>query len=74
MENARKVSKRIRRIRGKYLSVYGEHGKLGLFAVHKIRIRGKYSNVFGEYVERIYAYMEKTQRDSWRILLIRQKT
>jgi hypothetical protein len=36
MENARKVSKRIRRIRGKYLNVYGEHGELGLFAVHKI--------------------------------------
>ena len=36
LENARKVSERIRRIRGKYLSVYGEHGKLGLFAVHKI--------------------------------------
>ncbi len=36
MENARKVSKRIRRIRGKYLCVYGENGKLGLFAVHKI--------------------------------------
>jgi hypothetical protein len=36
MENARKVSKRIRRIRGKYLSIYGEHGKLGLFEVHKI--------------------------------------
>jgi hypothetical protein len=36
MENARKASKRIRRTCGKYLSVYGEYGKLGLFAAHKI--------------------------------------
>jgi hypothetical protein len=36
MENARKVSKRIQRICRKYLSVYGEYGKLGLSAVHKI--------------------------------------
>ncbi len=36
MGNARKVSKRIRRLRRKYLSVYGEYGNLGLFAVHKI--------------------------------------
>ncbi len=56
MENARKVSKRIRRIRGKYLSVYEANGKLG--------IRGKYLNVFREYAERIYAYMEKAHRDS----------
>ncbi len=35
-ENARKVSKQIRRIRRKYLSLYEEYGKLGLFAVHKI--------------------------------------
>jgi hypothetical protein len=32
----RKVSKRIQRMRGKYLSVYGEHDKLGLFAIHEI--------------------------------------
>jgi hypothetical protein len=56
MENARKVSKRIQRIRGKYLSVYGENGKLG--------IRGKYLNVFREYAEIISAYMEMVQRDS----------
>ena len=37
-----------------------------------LRIFGKYLNAFGEYAEKIYAYMEKTQRDSWRILLIRQ--
>ena len=36
MENARKVSKHIQRIRRKDLSVDGEYGKLGLFAVHKI--------------------------------------
>ncbi len=30
------VSKRIRKFRRKYLCVYGENGKLGLFAVHKI--------------------------------------
>ncbi len=38
---------------------------VGLFAVHRI---------FSKYAERIYAYMEKTQRDAWRILLIRQET
>jgi hypothetical protein len=43
MENARKVSKRIRRIRRKYLSIYGENGEL-----LNLRIRGKYLNVFGE--------------------------
>jgi hypothetical protein len=32
-------------------------------------MRGKYLNAFGEYAERIYASMEKTQRDSRRILL-----
>ncbi len=36
MENVREVSKHIRRIRKKYLSVDGEYGKLGLFTVHKI--------------------------------------
>jgi hypothetical protein len=29
-----------------------------------LRIPGKYLNAFGEYAERIYAYIEKTQRDS----------
>jgi hypothetical protein len=33
-------------------------------------MRGKYLNIFGQYAERIYAYMEMTQRGSWRILLI----
>jgi hypothetical protein len=36
MENARKVTKHILRIRGKHLSIYGEYGKLGFFAEHKI--------------------------------------
>ncbi len=63
MENALKVSKRIRRICRKYLSVYGENGKLGLFTNH-LRIRGKYLKVFREYAERIFAHMEKTQRDN----------
>ena len=31
---------------------------------NNLRIRGKYLNAFGEYAERIYAYMEKTQRYS----------
>ncbi len=39
----------------------------------RLRMRGKYLNAFGEGAERIYAHMEKTQRDSWRILLIRQE-
>ena len=30
-------------------------------------MRGKYLNIFGEYAEMIYAYMEMTQRGSWRI-------
>ncbi len=35
-ETARKVSKHIRRIHRKCLSVDGEYGRLGVFAVHKI--------------------------------------
>ncbi len=60
MENARKVSKRIRRIREKYLCLYGEHGKLGLVAVHKI---------VSEYAESIQTYSENTRKESmctWR--------
>jgi hypothetical protein len=37
-------------------------------------MRGKYLNVFGKYAEGIYAYMEKTQKGSCRIILIRQET
>jgi hypothetical protein len=46
---------RIRRIRGKCLSVYGEYGKFRVVAVHK---------VVSEYAERIYAHMERTPRDT----------
>jgi hypothetical protein len=75
MENARKVSKRIRRICGKYLSVYGEHGKLGLFAGTKSspntrkvfkriwRIRGKNLCVHGEDAKRLLAYSPYTPKD-----------
>jgi hypothetical protein len=36
MEDAGKASKRIRRICGKYLSVYGEYGNLVLFRYTKL--------------------------------------
>jgi hypothetical protein len=76
IENALMVSKRIRRIRGKYMSVNGEYDKFRIVdSTHnRLQILGKYLNVFGEYAERNYAYMENTQRDSWHILLIRQET
>jgi hypothetical protein len=59
MENALKVSKRIRRLRGKYLSVYGEYDKFRIVCSthNRLQIIGKYLNVFGEYAERIYAYV-----------------
>ncbi len=74
-ENAQKVSNRSRRIRGKYLSVYGEHGKLGLFAVHKIvseyrkvfklirRMQGKNLCVHGVDAKRLLAYSPNTPKD-----------
>ncbi len=34
---------------------------------NRLRMRRKYLNGFGECAERIYAYMEKTQKGSWRI-------
>jgi hypothetical protein len=40
---------------------------------NRLRMRGKYLNIFGECTESIYASMEKTQKDSWRILQIRQE-
>jgi len=52
-----------RKIRRKYLTVYGEYDT---GTQNRLRIHGKYLNVFGEYAERIYAYMENspnTQRD-----------
>jgi hypothetical protein len=48
----------MRRTQGNFLSVYGEYGEfnnLELFAVQKM---------FSEYAERIYAYIEKTPRDT----------
>ncbi len=54
-ENAQKVSKRSRRIRGQYLSVYGEQGELGLFAVHKI---------VSEYTKSILTYSENAGKES----------
>jgi hypothetical protein len=49
---------------GTYLSVQDMENaaNVGLFAVLRI------------FSERMYAYMEKTQRDSWRIRRIRPKT
>ncbi len=64
-ENAQKVSKRSRRLRGKYLSVYGEHDKLGLFAVHKI--------VF-KYAESILTYSENAGKESLRTWRRRKDT
>ncbi len=75
VETARKVSKHILRIRRKYLSVDGEYGKVGLFAVHKIvsyarkvfkhirRIRGKDLCVHGDDAKRVLAYSPTTPRD-----------
>ncbi len=74
-KNAQKVSNRSRRIRGKYLSEYGEHGKLGLFAVHKIvseyaesikhirRMRGKNLCVHGEDAKILLAHSPNTPKD-----------
>jgi hypothetical protein len=63
-ETTQKVFKRIWRI-WQFGVIFGTQNRL--------RMRGKYINAFGECVEIIYANMEKTQRDSWRILLIRQE-
>jgi hypothetical protein len=59
MDNALKVAKRIRRIRGKCLTVYGEYEKFSIVnsTQNRLQVRGKYLNVFGEYAERIYAYV-----------------
>ncbi len=65
MENAWKISKGIRRIRGKYLSVYGEHGKLGLFAVQ---------NSVSEYAESIQVYSENMRKESMRTWRRRKET
>jgi hypothetical protein len=81
----RKVFKYLRRMRGKYLSAYGECAE-SIYASmetmsnqgylrykNRLRMHGKYLNVFGECAKSIYAPMEKTQKGSWRILQIRQE-
>jgi hypothetical protein len=65
MENAWKVSECIWRIRRKYLSVYGENGKLGLFVVHKI---------ISEYAESIKTYSENTRKESMHTWSRRKET
>ncbi len=69
LDNARKVSKFIRRMRRKYLSVCEEYSKLGLFAVHKIvsicaevfkcirRVRGKDLCVHGEDIQMCISWL-----------------
>jgi hypothetical protein len=65
MGNAWKVSKRIRRLRRKYLSVYGEYGNLGLFAVHKI---------VSECPESIQTHSENTRKEFMRPWRRRKET
>jgi hypothetical protein len=74
-EIAQKVSKRSRRIRGKYLSVYGEHGKLCYLRYtksspnmrkvfkHIRRMRGKDLCVHGEDAKRLLACSPSTLKD-----------
>ncbi len=72
MENALKLSKRIWRLREKAFMANS-----GLFSVKKLSQNMQtvqFNHTFGEYTERIYAYMEKTQRESWCILLIHEET
>ncbi|MFO0004158.1 MAG: hypothetical protein ACK559_23805, partial [bacterium] len=73
--NARKVFKRLRRIRGKYLSVDGDYVKSGLLAGEKSspyarkvfkrirRMRGQDLCVNGEDAKRLLAYSPNTPRD-----------
>jgi hypothetical protein len=44
MKNAGKVSKRIRKMRGKYLSVHGEYGECRVVCgiQNRLRMRGKF--------------------------------
>jgi hypothetical protein len=74
-ENAQKVAKRSRRLRRKYLSVYGEHGKLGYLqytilspntwkVLKRIqRMRGKNLCVHGEDAKILLAYSPNTPKD-----------
>jgi hypothetical protein len=68
-------------VKRNYRKVIDQHiGFVGIYmSEHKFRekllhMRQNCLCVNGENAERIYAYMEKTQRDSWRIRRIRQET
>jgi hypothetical protein len=65
MKNAGKVSKRIWRMRGKYLSVYGEYGECRVVCSSKNRLRicGKNLCVFGEQAKNLSAYSLTTPRE-----------
>jgi hypothetical protein len=65
MGNAWKVSKRIQRLRRKYLSGYGEYCNLGLFAVHKI---------VSECAESIQTHSENTRKEFMRPWRRRKET
>ncbi len=59
---------------GKYLSIDGEYVNQGYLRYTKLSLSArKVFKRIRECAERIYAYMEKTQKGSWRILLIRQE-
>ncbi len=74
MENAGKVFKHLRKMRGKYLSVDGEYVNQGYLRYTKSSpYERKVFKRIPECVKRIYAYMEKTQKGSWSILLLRQE-
>jgi hypothetical protein len=70
MENTQKVFKRIRKIRGKYLSIHGEYDELRAVCVlqNHLQVRRKYMNVVREYAESGYGEYAR------RIYLIRQRT
>jgi hypothetical protein len=75
MENVQKGSKRVRRIRGKYLSVYGEIANWGYLRFTKSspnmkkvfkrirRIRRKNLCVHGEDAKRLLTHSPNTQKD-----------
>ena len=48
-----------------------EHSFSAYFALYTRKL---FKNIFGEKAKRIFAYIEKAQKDSWRILLISQDT
>jgi hypothetical protein len=61
-----------------YLALCGECAKKFLLfrRSHQtlLHIRQENLCVYGEYAERMHACVESLQRDSWRILIIRQET